>query len=150
MGSGREYELVEPASPEDWEALHALRRKELFSRRDTYDPNHPDDRPPNVPLVLRYAGVAIGTARLDPIAPDAVVLRLVAIDRDRQGEGHGRVLMGMFEELARKRGASRVLVNAHPSATGFYERLGYGPEAWDDGARAGIASSCVQMSKGLP
>ena len=148
-----EYALAEPASAEDWDALHTLRRQELFSRHEgvVYDPNHPHDRPPNIPLVLRHRGVAIGTARLDPIASDIVVLRLVAIDRARQGEGHGRVLMAMFEELARKRGASRVLVNAHPAATKFYERLGYGPEAWDDpsGARGGIASSCVQMSKAL-
>jgi hypothetical protein len=99
-------ELVQASSPEDWAALHDLRRSELFARMEgvTYSADHPDDRAPNhFPLILKFRDQRIGTARLDLFENGGAAIRLVAIARQEQRKGHGRVMEQLFEELARSR-----------------------------------------------
>jgi hypothetical protein len=94
MNPSDHYELVQASSPEDWEALHNLRRSELFAQRGdvTYDADHPDDRAPNhFPLILKFRDQRIGTARLDLFENGGAAIRLVAIARQEQCKGHGRV-----------------------------------------------------------
>ena len=57
----------------------------------------------------------------------------------------------LFEEFARSKGVSKIFVNAHPSAVGYYERLGFVHEDWQEpsGARSSIAKNCVLMTKQL-
>jgi N-acetylglutamate synthase-like GNAT family acetyltransferase len=154
MNSNDHYELVQASSPEDWEALHNLRRSELFARREgvTYEADHPDDRAPNhFPLVLKFQNQHIGTARLDLFEKGGAAIRLVAIARREQRKGHGRVMEQLFEEFARSQGVSKIFVNAHSSAVGYYERLGFVHEDWPEpsGTRSSIARDCVLMAKPL-
>jgi N-acetylglutamate synthase-like GNAT family acetyltransferase len=146
------YQLVQPETPEDWQALHNLRRSELFARKVgiVYNDNHPDDRAPNhFPLVLKLNGKCVGTARLDLFKSGEGVLRLVAVDPALQRRGHGRILEQAFEELARSKGVSKLFVNANPTAVGYYEKLGFVHEHWEDpaGPRTGFAKTCAPMTK---
>jgi len=43
----------------------------------------------------------------------------------------------------------KLMLNAHKSATGFYERLGWSNEVWDDAERTSMADHSVQMTKVL-
>lgn len=148
------YELRAVTSPADWQAMHDIRRAELFrpGRHGddiVYDENHPADRDPaNVPYVLMLADVPIGITRLDRRGTVGVV-RLVAIVRARQGKGHGRVLSELVVAEARRFGITRLQVNAHPDAVGYYERTGWKREEWDPSEMVGIAADCVQMVKGI-
>jgi GNAT superfamily N-acetyltransferase len=148
------YELRVVTSPEDWRAMHDIRRAELFGPGRhgddfVYDENHPADRDPaNVPYVLVLDGVPIGVTRLDRRGTLGVV-RLVAIIRDKQREGHGRVLSELVEAEARRFGITRLQVNAHPNAVGYYERTGWKREEWDPAELVGIAAGGVQMVKGI-
>ncbi len=146
------YELVQVESPEEWEALHNLRRSELFVQKEgiVYNDNHPDDHAPNhFPLVLKLGGRCIGTARLDLFDNGSGAIRLVAVDPTLQRQGHGRVLEQKFEELARSKGVSKLFVNANPTAIGYYEKLGFVHEDWEDpaGPRTGLAKGCAPMTK---
>ena len=58
-------------------------------------------------------------------------------------------MMGLIEDEARSRGMRRLMLNAHNSATGFYERLGWVFETWDDAERTAMAEHSVQMTKVL-
>ena len=154
MNSSDQYELVQASSPEDWEMLHNLRRSEIFAQREgvTYKADHPDDQAPNhFPLILRFQDQRIGTARLDLFENGGAAIRLVAIARQEQRKGHGRVMEQLFEEFARSKGVSKIFVNAHPSAVGYYERLGFVHEDWQEpsGTRSSIAKDCVLMTKQL-
>ena len=147
-----DYALMPVASAEDWAAMHALRRAELFARSPdvAYDEDHPSDRQPgNVPLLLRFRGRVVGTARLDLFGDGKACMRLVAVERAAQRKGHGRALMRLFEELARSHGAASIVVNAHPDSVGFYDRLGFVREDWDEpcGNRTGPTADCVPMIK---
>lgn len=84
-----------------------------------------------------------------PFGNGTDALRLVAIEPDLQRQGHGRVLLDYVENLARRLGIKTPYVNAVPEAVGYYEKLGWKPDVWDEAELVGIASTCRQMSKPL-
>ncbi len=145
------YELAPPATPDEWQAFHDIRRTELFERKGrhgVYDPNHPHDRDPrNEPLLLRLGGRPVGTVRLDNFGDGTGVVRMVAVTAGEQGRGHGRTMQEMVELLARGRGIRTLYVNAAPTAVGFYEKTGWSRFNWNPGELIGIAADCVQMQK---
>ncbi len=145
------YELAPPATPDEWQAFHDIRRTELFERKGrhgVYDPNHPHDRDPrNEPLLLRLGGRPVGTVRLDNFGDGTGCVRMVAVIEVEQGRGHGRELSRLVDELARSLGIHTLYVNAAPEAVGFYEKGGWVRHVWDPVELAGIAEACVQMRK---
>jgi N-acetylglutamate synthase-like GNAT family acetyltransferase len=136
----------------DWREYHSIQRRVLWDRRGlrNYDENHPDEyRPASHPLMLRLNDRAIGTVRLDDFGNGTGAIRLVAIDAEFQGQGHGRALSDLVENYARRLGIRTLYVNAAPEAVGYYQELGWRPESWDGAELVGIASECLQMSKQL-
>lgn len=143
-------ELIEVAANSDWQEYHSLRRRVLWERRGltNYDETHADEyEPANHPLLLKLDGRAIGTVRLDDFGNSTGAVRLVAIEPDLQRQGHGRILSDYVENYARRLGIKTLYVNAAPEAVGYYEKLGWKPDVWDEGELVGIASGCRQMSK---
>ncbi len=145
------YELVQVQTTEDWQTYHLIRREELFNAAgQLYDAHRPEEQAPDrYPLLLRWKGKGIATTRLDVHARGMAIVRLVAVAHVHQGEGHGRVLANMVEAFARTKGATKLYLNARPSAVGFYERLGYSFEDWDPAELTGTRDRCRQMSKVL-
>lgn len=136
----------------DWDEYHSIRRKVLWERRGltNYDEKHADEyKTANHPLLLRLSGRAIGTVRLDDFGNGTGAVRLVAIESEFQGQGHGRTLSEFVENYARGLGILTLYVNAAPEAVGYYEKLGWTPEIWDKAELVGIASECLQMRKRL-
>jgi GNAT superfamily N-acetyltransferase len=145
------YELRAVATPEDLAAMHDVRRATLFTpdRGVVYDEHHPHDlNPANQCFLFWYEQKPIGVVRLDPRGEDAMVVRLVGILPQLQGQGHGRVLGRLVEAEARRRGARRLMLNARDTAVGFYEKTGWAPEVWDAIEQA-AAPTCVQMTKAI-
>jgi N-acetylglutamate synthase-like GNAT family acetyltransferase len=152
IGTEVSYELLPATSPEDWAALHELRRSQLFERKlgVIYNANHPHDRAPgHFPMVFKLRGETIGTARLDLFGSGRGVMRLVAVAKAEQDRGHGRILWQKFKEFARGHGVNKLFVNANPTAVGYYEKIGFIREFWGDpdGPRTGVAKKCIQMTK---
>jgi N-acetylglutamate synthase-like GNAT family acetyltransferase len=147
------YELLPPATTEEWAAYNDIRRIELFEakgRFGVYDANHPDEfLPGSHPLLLRLDGRPIGTVRLDERGEGGGVMRLVAILKAEQGKGHGRHLQQLVEAICRQRGIGMLYINSAPEAVGFYEKLGWERHSWEPGELVGIASTCIQMRKVL-
>lgn len=147
------YELIPARTLEEWGALHALRRAELCMRekkRVTYNTSHPEDySQDHFPLVLKLNGKCIGTGRLDLLKNGGGAIRLVAISLALQQQGHGRMLGQKLEEFAHCKGMPRLYVNANPVTVGYYEKLGFVHEPWDDPAYsyAGLVKGCVPMMK---
>lgn len=150
---GTRYALVSVSTPEAWSAYHAIRLAELFEAHGNgalYEPDHPDEhRPDHFPLLLKLDARAIGATRVDVIAPGIAGFRGVAIVRSEQRRGHGRILNEESEAFARARGARKIVVNAHPTAIGYWERLGFVRESFNPAELVGAAAVCIQMAKYL-
>jgi N-acetylglutamate synthase-like GNAT family acetyltransferase len=146
------YELIEVTATADWQEYHSLRRRVLWERRGltNYDETNADEyKAANHPFLLKLDGQAIGTVRLDDFGNGTGAVRLVVIESDLQQQGHGRVLSDYVENCARRLGIKTLYVNAAPEAVGYYEKLGWKPDVWDEAELIGIASDCRQMSKRL-
>ncbi|RNJ50821.1 GNAT family N-acetyltransferase [Methylocystis hirsuta] len=146
------YDLIDVQSPDDWKDYHFLRRTVLWEAkgRHNYNENHADERvKANHPLLLKLHDRPIGAVRLDEAGDCSGVVRLVSIAPDVQRSGHGSVLSSLIEAYARRLGITTLLVNAAPDAVGFYEKMGWKKEMWDESELRGLASDCVQMTKNL-
>lgn len=140
-------------TPEDWEAMHAIRLQVLFTPERhpglVYNRAHAHDTDPeHTKFLLMLDGEPIGTTRLDPRGPGGIV-RLVGIVPSHQRQGHGSALEGLVVNYARAQGMTQLWVNAARDAVGFYEKRGWSPLVWDEEELATFAANCVQMTKPL-
>ena len=140
-----DYRLSRPASPADWAAYHAIRRRVAFEPGEAADDDPEERAEGHFPLLLSLDGVPVGTIRVDSLNDADAALRLVAIDPAWQGGGHGRVLLREAEAFAREIGCRRAVVYATPEAAGFYAAAGYIEDEFDDNYFGGV----VQMAKPL-
>jgi GNAT superfamily N-acetyltransferase len=125
-------EFRKPASPEEWQVYHDIRRRSLFDRRlpdIVYDAGHPDERrPENHPLALLHDGRVIGTIRIDELDARRACFRLVAVDEPWRGRGLGAELLRRAEDFAAATlGRREIVLFAAQGAIGFYLKHGYAP-----------------------
>src|SRR2546430_16780903 len=96
------YALRPVRSPQEWSVYHAIRRDAIFAALlpgQAYDEHDPDEfERGHLPHVLVRDGEVIGTVRIDFIGATQAGLRLIAIRRDLQRQGHGRVLLRPAEQ----------------------------------------------------
>lgn len=151
LGDAMNYELVDVTEPDDWASFHAIRRIELFEakgRFGVYNEQHPDDYADFArPFLLKLDGRPLGTTRLDLFDDGRAAIRLVAVTRDEQRRGHGRVMEHLVSERARALGVHTLLVNSAEDAVGFYRKSGWELFDWDPDELVNIAVSCIQMRK---
>jgi GNAT superfamily N-acetyltransferase len=123
-----DYDLVSPTDASTWRTFHDIRRTVLFEARGefgVYDETRPDDRAPgNHAKVLLFRGEPVGVVRID-IEGTTASLRRVAVRSDVQRLGHGRVLLSLVEDFARRRGCSTLASHVAVDAVGFYEKCGF-------------------------
>lgn len=146
------HSLKKVETAQDWENLHRIRKSVLFTGEilpQNYDENHPQDRAENnSPILFVFDNETIGVARLDQ--RDATgIIRLVAITKEWQSQGKGRILQELLEEKARQLGIKTLCVNAANAAIGFYEKTGWIYNVWDKSELLDMAGSAVQMQKGI-
>lgn len=153
--AGARHELKAVTTPADRQAMHAIRRATLFTPDRpggpvSYDENHPHDLDPaNQCFLLLHDGRPSGVVRLDTRLGATGIVRLVAILPELQRQGHGRLLGELIEAEARRRGMTRLALNARQDAVGFYERMGWSQEIWDRAELETFARHCTQMTKSL-
>jgi GNAT superfamily N-acetyltransferase len=130
------YALQLVRSPQEWSAYHAIRRDAIFSvllPGQAYDEHDPDEfEHRHLAHVLIRDGEIIGTVRIDLVGESQAGLRLIAIRRDLQRQGHGSILLSLAEGAARSLGRTEVVINAHPTSLTFYLANGYREGEWRD------------------
>jgi GNAT superfamily N-acetyltransferase len=123
-----QYQLRAPANEAEWQSYHEIRRAVLWEARgqgSVYDPNRPDERLPNrFARILFFENVPVGVLRID-IEPPKAIFRRVAVKVGHQRKGHGRVMLMLAEEFARKHECISVESDVAPDAVGFYESCGF-------------------------
>lgn len=151
MPSDLDRLLVVISTEADWSDCHRIRKAELHDargRREIYPARRADDyEHDHFPLLLKVDGKSVATARLDVLRPGLAAARLVAVSKDEQGRGYGRLLQDLIEHFALFRNVTKLVVNAAPSAIGFYEKNGFTREVWDPAELVGPSADAVQMAK---
>ena len=128
------YALRPVRSPQEWSVYHAIRRDAIFSALlpgQAYDEHDPD----------------IGTVRIDLVGETQAGLRLIAIRRDLQRQGHGSVLLRLAEHAARGLGRTEIVINAHPTSLSFYLANGYREGEWRDAKP--VPANLIRVGKRL-
>jgi GNAT superfamily N-acetyltransferase len=67
----------------------------------------------------------VGVARIQKNSPTEAQIRYMGVLEEYQGHGIGRLLVERLEEEARRKGFSRIILNARENAVAFYIVLGY-------------------------
>lgn len=121
------YQVIAPQTEQQWQTYYDLRYRVLRepfqrprgSEQDEYD---------QVGLhrmVVNDAGSAVAVGRLHFNSPDEGQIRFMASAPEHLGEGHGVAIVYALEQLARKEGASHIVINSRDNTLGFYQKCGY-------------------------
>ncbi|NNL73504.1 MAG: GNAT family N-acetyltransferase [Silicimonas sp.] len=114
----------------------AIRRKVFIEEQGiSFDDDVDGKDPTAIHLIATDRANAVGTARL-LISGEVGNIGRVAVLKESRGQGFGKALVLFALDELRRQGASRAMLGAQTSATGFYEVLGFaaiGPEFIDAG-----------------
>jgi GNAT superfamily N-acetyltransferase len=152
------YELAPVAeNTAAWNSYHEIARTSLFGNEKSeyysalklFDSYYAK----MTPFLLSFNGEAVGTVALDELGDGNAAMRMVAVEKAHQGQGHGRALGSLFIEFARSHGIKRLCVNAGSEAVGYYASLGFTPETWsceeDESFRKSGGVMPVQMIRDI-
>jgi hypothetical protein len=107
------YALRCVRSPQELAAYHAIRRQAIFAALlpgQAYDETDPDEvAPGNFPHVLLHDGKIVGAISLDQAEQAFAWWASGAIF---QRQGHGRVLLRLAQDAARRLGKTAIIINA--------------------------------------
>ena len=66
-----------------------------------------------------------GVGRLQVNAADEAQIRYMAVEKEYEGNGIGRMIVNALEQEAIKNNIGTVMLDAREPAVGFYQKLGY-------------------------
>lgn len=120
-------EVIEPATPEEFEKYYRLRYETL--REPWGEPEGseraPDDATAIHAMLVDEEGAAVGVCRLHLNTPQEGQLRFMGIREDKRGQQLGFRLMEYMEARAKALGAITLMLHARENAVNFYRRNGY-------------------------
>jgi predicted GNAT family N-acyltransferase len=67
----------------------------------------------------------IGCCMLEPLSPEVLKLRQMAVRGSLQGKGIGRHILQFAENIAMDKGVKTMRMNARKTAVDFYKKCGY-------------------------
>ena len=67
----------------------------------------------------------LGVGRLQYNSADEAQIRYMAVEKEYEGNGIGRMIVNTLEQQARKKNVGIVILDAREPAVGFYQTLGY-------------------------
>lgn len=120
-------QVITPTTAAHWDQYYALRyqvlrkpfRRPLGSEKDEYD-QVAEHR-----MLVDEHDNLIGIGRLHFNSSEEAQIRFMVVAPKYQGEGHGVTVVQALELLARKQGASRIIIRSRDTTVGFYLKCGY-------------------------
>ncbi len=121
------FEVRRPQSGAEWAAYYELRWQVLRApwRQPAESATDVVEAASEHAVILDNQGQALATGRLLFNSPTECQLRSMATAAHARGQGLGRRVVEYLEQIARRRGAESIVLNARNDAAGFYEKLGY-------------------------
>ncbi len=115
-----------PHGTSDYEAAVRLRRAVLRTPLGLdFTPEELAREAADTHLTAWSGDQLVGTVVMTRYSDATVKLRQMAVSDETRGTGAGAALLSAFEDLARARGFSEIVLAARQTAQGFYARHGY-------------------------
>ena len=70
-------------------------------------------------------GTAVGVGRLQYNSTREAQIRYMAVAKEREGNGIGRMIVDALEKEAADKNVNTIMLDAREPAVGFYQKLGY-------------------------
>jgi predicted GNAT family N-acyltransferase len=131
-------QIGKPETPEQFKEYYDLRWRILRAPWDRLRGSEKDefDETADHVTVRDEDGRLLAVGRLHMNNAREAQIRYMATEEFCRGFGIGRALIGRLEEIARTRGADRIVLNARAHVVAFYQRFGFtvtgpGPTLFD-------------------
>lgn len=115
-----------PETEKEWEDYYDLRfrvlREPLNQARGS-EKNEGDTT--GIHFALYENNILKAIARLDQSAENTSQVRFVAVERNSQGKGFGRIIMEATEKQAKLMGKTKMILHARDYAVDFYLKQNY-------------------------
>ncbi len=123
------YQVIEPQSDTEFERYYQFRWQQLRapfnlprgSEKDEYDQCSQHR------MILDRQQQPIAVGRLYQISSDEAQIRFMAVAETYRGKGVGSSMVSELEDVARRLGVKRMMINARLGAVSFYQKNGYHP-----------------------
>jgi len=110
----------------EYEDAVALRREVLrLPLGLDFTPEELDAEAAHLHLVARDNKKVVACLVLEPVTPNTIKMRQVAVSPERQGEGIGVELVKFSEQIAQAYAYGEITLNARANVVPFYLKLGY-------------------------
>lgn len=119
--------IISPQTADEWQTYFSIRYTTLRSEwgQPAGSEHLDDDNTSFHALAYDENGEAVGVCRLHFNTPTQGQIRMMGVVQGIRTKGVGRALMLYFENLARQKGATQMVLDARESAVRFYTKLGY-------------------------
>ncbi|MGB5645213.1 MAG: GNAT family N-acetyltransferase [Gammaproteobacteria bacterium] len=118
--------IKQPESTEEFKHYYALRYRILRAPWGEPQGSEIDDIEDRCFHIMAMDDQTIvGVGRLQFNSADEAQIRYMAVEKDYEGNGIGRIIVNALEQEAMDRNVNTVTLDAREPAVGFYQELGY-------------------------
>ena len=119
--------VTEPTSPKDFELYYDLRWRILrkpWNQLKGSEKDELEDKSIHA-MVCDEDRIPVGVGRAHFNSDEEAQIRYMAVEKEWQGKGIGKMILLYLEEKVKEKGAKNIILNARDIAIKFYERNGY-------------------------
>ena len=118
--------LKQPESPEEFKSYFNLRWRILRAPWGEPEGSEVDEMEDQCfHIMATNNGHVMGVGRMQFNTEDEAQIRYMAVEKEYEGNGIGRMIVNTLEQQARKKNVGTVILDAREPAVGFYQKLGY-------------------------
>ena len=117
--------IKQPESPEEFKSYFNLRYRILrapWGEPEGSEVDEMEDQCFHIIAMDNQKTIAVG--RLQYNSADEAQIRYMAVEKEYEGNGIGRMIVNALEQQAREKNAGTVILDASEPAVGFYQTLG--------------------------
>ena len=121
--------IKQPESPEEFNHYYQLRHRILRAPWGEPEGSEIDDMENRCfHIMVMDNDRTVGVGRLQYNSSDEAQIRYMAVEKEYERNGIGRMIVDALEQEAESNGIRTVVLDARKPAVGFYQKLGYGTE----------------------
>ena len=121
-------EIIEPNTSDEFKIYYNLRyevlRKPWFQPKGS-ERDDDDETSLHRMIIDEPNGKAVAVGRLQFNTIEEAQIRYMAVSDDYQGKGYGRKMVKALDNIARKKGSRKIILQSRENAVKFYEKNGY-------------------------
>jgi predicted GNAT family N-acyltransferase len=118
--------IKQPESPEEFKSYFNLRYRILRAPWGEPEGSEVDDIEDQCfHIMVTNNETVLGVGRLQYNTENEAQIRYMAVEKEYEGNGIGRMIVNALEQQAKDKNINTVMLDAREPAVGFYQKLGY-------------------------